>query len=202
MNIRSARFAIGAARWSGLPESGLPEIAFVGRSNVGKSSLLNMLVGRRALARTSNTPGKTQEFNYYLINEERSSDAFYMVDLPGYGFAKVSKEQRASWQRLIGQYITEREPLRVVFHLIDSRHPPQKADEEVIELMRGGVVPYVIVLTKSDKLSRNEIHKRVSETAKTLEARGIEAPIVLTSAAKREGAKELWRWAELFLKGD
>ena len=195
-----ARFALAAPSWSALPDDGRPEIAFVGRSNVGKSSLLNMLIGRKNLARTSSTPGKTQALNFYLLGapeeDQGGREGFYLVDLPGYGFAKVSKTQRAKWHDLIGRYVTEREPLRVVVHLIDSRHPPQKVDLELIELMRGGVTPYVIALTKGDKLSKNKQTQAVAGVKRVLKARGIQAPVVLTSAEKKWGADELWSWIE------
>lgn len=189
MKIHEVSFARGATRWDNLPADGLPEIAFIGRSNVGKSSLLNMLVGRRSIARISNTPGKTQEFNFYLINRR-----FYLVDLPGFGYAKVSKVQRAKWQRFIGQYVTERAPLRAVFHLIDSRHPPTALDEEVMLLMHGSPVPYIIALTKADKLSGNQRGKSQAAVARVLESKGLEVPIVMTSAQDKRGRGDLLRW--------
>ncbi|MEM6785670.1 MAG: ribosome biogenesis GTP-binding protein YihA/YsxC [Bacteroidota bacterium] len=204
MEIKSTRFVKGAAKWHQLPDDGRAEIAFVGRSNVGKSSLLNALVGRRQIARTSNTPGKTQELNYYLVNEGIPTpgvgDAgFYLVDLPGFGYAKTSKTQRAAWQQLIGRFVTEREPLRAVFHLVDSRHEPQKLDVELLEVMRGGVIPNVIVLTKADKLSGNQQRSRVAKLRKTLRTRDLALPIVLTSAEKKRGLDEVWEWAATLL---
>ena len=132
------------------------EIAFVGRSNVGKSSLLNYLVGRKAIAQTSGTPGKTAALNFYLVNEDRKDGGFYLVDLPGYGYAKTARTQREAWQQLIGRYATEREQLRAIVLLIDSRHLATKMDEELIELLRGGTVPAIIALTKADKISSNQ----------------------------------------------
>lgn len=200
MKHRTAEFVRAAPKWEVLPTDGRSEIAFVGRSNVGKSSLLNLLVGRKALAHTSGTPGKTQALNFYLINAKPDGQGgFYLVDLPGFGYAKVSQKERARWHALIGRYVAEREPLRVVFHLVDSRHEPTKLDEELIGLLRGGPVPYVIVLTKADKLTRNQQHSRVAKMQRYLGERGIEAPVVLTSAEKKQGAEELWRWAETFL---
>lgn len=194
MIIREAEFVLGVAQWSQLPDTGLPEIAFVGRSNVGKSSLLNMLVRRKALARTSGTPGKTQQFNYYLINQ-----SFYFVDLPGYGYAKVSKAQRAKWGRFIGRYLTERGPLRLVIHLVDSRHPPTALDKDVMAWMKAGGVPYVIALTKTDKLSSNQLQKSKRATKDVLEDLTLEVPIVATSAQKKRGQAELFQWVETML---
>ena len=200
MNLRNARFALAAPTWAALPGDGRPEVAFVGRSNVGKSSLLNALLGRKNLARTSGTPGKTQALNYYLVGEtEGGPRGVYLVDLPGYGYAKVSKAQRAAWQRLIGRYLTEREALAAIVHLVDSRHEPTKLDEELFEIMRGSPVPRVVALTKSDKLSSNARQQRVAQLRKRLKAVGIEVPIVLTSAEKKQGLEELWDAVAPFL---
>ncbi len=198
MKIRSVEFVHSAGTWAQLPEDGHTELAFVGRSNVGKSSLLNYLIGRRALARTSNTPGKTATLNFYLTNAgEHGDGGFYLVDLPGYGYAKVAKTQRAKWMQLIGRYVTEREPLGVVFHLIDSRHPPTALDEELLDLLRGGPVPYVILLTKADKLGKNQQRSRVAQLKRRLAGMGLDLPVVLTSAEKKQGADEVWKWVEV-----
>ena len=188
---RSATFIKGAVKWTHLPDDGRPEVAFIGRSNVGKSSLLNALVGRKALARTSGTPGKTQQFNYYLVD-----DAVYFVDLPGYGYAKISRDQREKWGRFIGAYLTEREPLRLVFHLVDSRHEPTRLDRDVMEVMRGGRVPYVIVLTKVDKLSGNERTKSERRVKDVLAGYAMEVPVILTSAKAGRNIDELWEWID------
>jgi len=198
MKIRDVRFIKSAPNWATLPDDGRAEVAFVGRSNVGKSSLLNYLVGRRALANTGQRPGKTTTLNYYLVNADaQGQGGFYLVDLPGFGYAKVSQKERARWQQLIGRYVTEREPLRAVFHLVDARHPPTKMDEELLALLLEGSTPYVEVLTKGDKLSGNARANRVRDMEKYLAERGIEVPVVLTSAEKKEGAEEVWRWAAL-----
>ena len=166
-------------------------MAFIGRSNVGKSSLLNRLVGRKSLARTSGTPGKTQQFNYYL-----AADRFYLVDLPGYGYAKVAQTERARWGRFIGRYLQEREPLRVVFHLVDSRHPPTALDRDIMAWMRASPASYVIALTKTDKLSGNGRTKSVRAVEEALEPLAMEVPVVLTSAEDGRGRKELLGWID------
>lgn len=189
MKIKEVKFIKGATRWEHLPTDGLPEVAFVGRSNVGKSSLLNMLAGRTRLARISRTPGKTQEFNYYLVNGQ-----FYLVDLPGYGYAKVSRAQRNRWGRFIGSYLSEREPLRGVFHLIDSRHPPTALDMDVLATMRGSPTPYVIILTKTDKLSGNLRVKSRAAVEQVLRKAAMDVPVVMTSAKDKRGRDELLDW--------
>ena len=189
MLIKEAQFVRGAASWNGLSDDGLPEIAFVGRSNVGKSSLINMLVERKALARTSNTPGKTQQFNYYLIN-----NSFYFVDLPGFGYAKVSKVQREKWRRFISRYISEHESLRLVIHLVDSRHEPTRLDKDVMEFMKGGWMTYLVVMTKSDKLSGNQRNKSVSVVKRTLNDLNLEIPVIQSSAKTRKGREEILQW--------
>ena len=189
MKIKDAKFIKGAASWAGLTDDGLPEIAFVGRSNVGKSSLINMLAGRRALARTSNTPGKTQEFNYYLIN-----NALYFLDLPGLGYAKVSKVQRNKWERLIAQYLEGREPLRLVIHLVDSRHDATRHDQNIMQTMKGGPVPYLIVMSKSDKISKNKQQASRKKLGTLLKSMGMEVPVVISSSKDNHGRDEIWQW--------
>ena len=189
MHIQEITFVKGSASWSGLPSDGRPEVAFAGRSNVGKSSLLNALAGRRALARTSRTPGKTREFNHYLVNE-----SLYFVDLPGFGYAKVSKRERAHWARLIERYIAERDMLRLIVHLVDSRHEPGALDRSFIEFMRGSDVPYAIALTKCDKLSGNDRVKTEHRMHETLSTYGLEIPVFLTSSQTKRGLPALLEW--------
>jgi GTP-binding protein len=145
-------FVRGVADLAQLPDQDLPEIAFAGRSNVGKSSLINALTGRKALARTSHTPGRTQELNYFNIGGR-----FYLVDMPGYGYAKVSKAQKESWDRLIRGYLRGRATLRVVFVLIDSRHGIKDSDAEIMAMLDESAVPYRIVLTKTDETKREQL---------------------------------------------
>ncbi len=192
MNADDVRFVRGAASWSDLPEGELPEVAFIGRSNVGKSSLLNMLVGRKALAHTSGTPGKTRQFNYYLVQ-----DGLYLVDVPGFGYAKTARSERERWGRFIGRYLTERPQLRAAFHLVDARHAPTALDEDVMQLMKGRSVAYLIVLTKTDKLSANTLPKSAAQVRKTLAGFGMEVPIVLSSSTEKRGREELWEWIDL-----
>lgn len=189
LRISEAEFVKGAVSWSDLPADGRPEVAFLGRSNVGKSSLLNAVVGRRALARTSGQPGKTRELNYYLIN-----GTLYFVDLPGYGYARVSKAEREKWGRLIGRYVTERETLQLLIHLIDSRHSPTELDRDIIGLAKGTGVSSVIALTKCDKLSGNQRTNTERRMHDVLAGFGLEVPVILTSATTRRGLDELLGW--------
>jgi GTP-binding protein len=214
MRIHSVTFARPVSSWAALPDDGLPEVALVGRSNVGKSSLLNALVGRRQVARTSQTPGKTQALNFYVVESEPAKGAggrvvapgktFYLVDLPGYGYAKVAQTQRAAWQRLAERYLDERYAagrLRVVCALIDSRHEPQASDLELIDRLREAGVPFVVVLTKADKLSANQRASRVAGLKRRLLEDGLEPAIAVTSAEKKEGLEEVWGWVEVFVGG-
>ncbi len=191
LNVRDVEFVKGATTWDALPRDERPEVAFIGRSNVGKSSLLNMLVGRKRLARTSGQPGKTQEFNFYLVNRR-----LYFVDLPGFGYARVSKDARAKWGRFIGAYLTEREPLRLVVHLVDGRHEPTRLDKDVMETMRGGHTPYLIALTKTDKLSGNERTQTLKQVENVLKGYAMEIPVILTSAKDARGRRELLDWID------
>lgn len=161
--ISSVRFVKSIYHIKDKPFPYYPEFAFVGRSNVGKSSLINSLVKRKKLAHTSNTPGKTRSINYFIVNEK-----FYLVDLPGYGFAKVSKAERIKWQTMIEQYLTENIDLKYLFVLTDIRHGPQESDLQLIEWLRTHQIPYRIIATKADKLSKNSIQKHIAKFYKSI----------------------------------
>jgi len=158
MRITEAHFVKSAPSIDQCPKPDKPEYAFIGRSNVGKSSLINMLTGRRALAKTSGKPGKTQLINHFIINE-----SWYLVDLPGYGYASVSKTERAKWQKMIDGYLKKRENLMCTFVLIDSRIEPQALDLEFLEMMGANGLPFVIAFTKSDKLKTNQLQSNISQ---------------------------------------
>ena len=165
MRITTAEFALGVANLRQLPKDGLREVAFLGRSNVGKSSLINKLCGRKALARTSSEPGKTRELNYYLINRE-----FYFVDLPGYGYAKLPEQIRSSWGKLIEQYLKGREQLGMVVQLVDSRHEPTELDMMMVGWLDYYELPFLVALTKADKLPASKMPRFV-QSAKDLFAK-------------------------------
>ena len=162
--IKEIEFLGGLAQAGGWrPSTDLPEVAFSGRSNVGKSSLLNKLVKRKALARVSQTPGKTREINFFKVNGE-----FVLVDLPGYGYARVSKEARLTWRPLIEGYLKHSEQLRGVVQLIDARHEPSPEDKQMVEFLAEVGVPTVVALTKTDKLKKSEVTPRAAEIARAL----------------------------------
>ena len=184
MKITSAEFvksAFSRAHWT---TDGLPEIAFLGRSNVGKSSLINSLLQRKGLARTSNTPGRTQSINYFLINER-----FYFVDLPGYGYARVSKQTRQDWGKMAGEYLEKRSELVLLIHLVDSRHLPTELDRQLHDWLIFNQKNHLVVATKSDKLSANKLGKSLQEIEKTLPGSGILA----YSAVSGKGRDALWQ---------
>jgi GTP-binding protein len=183
MKITSAEFVKSAFEKRHWVTDGKPEIAFLGRSNVGKSSLINSLLLRKGLARTSNTPGRTQSINFFLIN-----DAFYFADLPGYGYARVSKTMRADWGRMAEEYLAERQELVLCIQLIDSRHEPTQLDVQLNEWLVHHSKPHMIVATKADKLSRTELRKSVTAARAKLP----EAEIMTYSALTGSGREEVW----------
>ncbi len=188
MIIKSADFFISSGRADQCPQdSKLPEYAFIGRSNVGKSSLINMLTGRKALAKTSSTPGKTMLINHFIINNE-----WYLVDLPGYGFARRGKKEMEKFRNLIEYYILERQQLTCLFVLIDSRLSPQKIDLEFIQWLGEEGIPFCIVFTKADKNKTGELKKNVQGFLKKLQEEWEELPVhFVTSSEKGTGRMEL-----------
>src|SRR6187399_1886045 len=183
MKITSAEFCKSAFESAHWPVDGRPEIAFLGRSNVGKSSLLNSLLQRKGLARTSNTPGRTQSINFFLIN-----DAFYFVDLPGYGFAKVSKSMRSDWGKMAEEYLSQREQLALSIQLVDSRHKPSQLDLQLHEWLEFNQKDYLVVATKADKLSSNELTKQV----RLIETEMPETKVIPYSAQSGKGRDSVW----------
>lgn len=192
MIIKSAEFLTSNASIDALPEPIFPEYAFIGRSNVGKSSLINMLTGKKGLAKTSQTPGKTQLVNHFRIN-----NSWYLCDLPGYGFAKASKTSRSKWNLTTLNYFRNRTNLQYVFQLIDSRLPPQKIDLEFIEWLGANNVPFVIVFTKADKLSKRQTLLNTDLFKKELLKEWEELPpSFISSAEKFEGRDEILGFIE------
>jgi len=187
MEIKSAEFVISNTNVKKCPEGNRPEYAFIGRSNVGKSSLINMLTNRKGLAMTSQKPGKTQLINHFFINNE-----WYLVDLPGYGYAQRGKEGRENIRRIIEDYILEREQLTNLFVLLDCRHEPQKIDLEFMEWIGENGIPFSIIFTKIDKLSRGKLEENLKAyEAKLLESWEELPPIFLSSSEKRDGRDEI-----------
>ena len=194
MRVSSIEFTIGAVGKGDLPAAGLPEIGFAGRSNVGKSSLINRLVQRKKLARTSSTPGKTQQLNYYLANEQ-----FYLVDLPGYGFVSGGVGLRSTLGKIVGRYISDRQELRAVLQLIDARHGPTELDLQMIEWLQEAQKPFLLVFTKADKLSRNKLKTQFDRLDSQKSLAGIS--FVSFSAADGRGKDDIWGWIDDALAG-
>lgn len=192
MFIKSAEFVISNTDYRKSPQDGKPEYAFIGRSNVGKSSLINMLTNRKGLAMTSSTPGKTLLINHFIIN-----DAWYLVDLPGYGYARRSKESRDIIRKIVEDYILGRETMVNLFLLVDCRHEPQKIDLEFMEWLGENEVPFSIVFTKADKLGSGRLQMNVAAYKDKLSEVWEELPpIFITSSEKREGREELLEYIE------
>ena len=192
MVIKSAEFVISNSQVSKCPTTGLPEYAFIGRSNVGKSSLINMLTGKKGLAMTSQKPGKTQLINHFIIN-----GAWYLVDLPGYGYARLSKDGREKLKAMIEDYTLERKELVCLFVLIDSRHEPQKIDLEFIQWLGEEGVPFALVFTKADKLTKGRLAANLEAyKARLLEEWEELPPIFVTSSEQQLGRDELLSYIE------
>ena len=187
MKIKKAEFVISNTDYRLCPKNNLPEYAFIGRSNVGKSSLINAIVNNKKLAKTSSTPGKTQLINHFIINEQ-----WYLVDLPGYGYAKTSKSQRAIFHEMISNYLLNRSSLIALFVLIDSRHKLQKIDNEFMIFLAENQIPFVIIFTKIDKLGKNIIKKNIENFKKEMLKNWEEIPeVFLSSSESRLGIKEI-----------
>ena len=182
MIIKDAKFLVSNTTYKACPTDTKPEYAFIGRSNVGKSSLINMLTGNKKLAKTSGTPGKTQLINHFEINNE-----WYLVDLPGYGFAKSGHSRKKDWGPLLGEYFENRKALKAVIVFMDIRHPLKPTDLEMIELCESFEVAYVPVLTKSDKVSKNILMKAIQQVSKATNAKDVLA----ISSSKETGFEKL-----------
>lgn len=187
MKIKTAEFVMSNSKVAFCPQKNIPEYAFIGRSNVGKSSLINMLTNHSKLAKTSGTPGKTQLINHFLIN-----NAWFLVDLPGYGYAKVSKTLRAGFSKIITNYLKKREQLLCLFVLIDSRLEPQKADLEFMEFLGTNGIPFVMAFTKADKLKPSELENNLANYKTIMLEMWEELPdIFITSATSQIGREEV-----------
>lgn len=192
MKIISSEFVISNTNINKCPAPNMPEYAFIGRSNVGKSSLINMLCQKKDLAKTSATPGKTRLINHFIIN-----NSWYIADLPGYGYAKISKSLAKTWGDFTEDYMLKRENLMCVFLLIDVRHQPLKIDLEFMEFLATNGVPFVIVFTKADKLGKTEVQKNVAAYKKSLKQDWEELPqMFLTSSSSKQGREELLDFIE------
>ena len=193
MEIKEAEFTVSNTKFEKCPAPVFPEYAFIGRSNVGKSSLINMLTSRKGLAKTSTTPGKTQLINHFLINKK-----WYIVDLPGYGYAKVSKTSKATWDKMIRDYLEKRKNLLTVFILIDIRLEPQPIDLSFIRWVGEKQIPLVIVFTKSDKISKQQVVFSVEQFKKALLKTWAELPLLfITSSEKKIGKDDILSYIEV-----
>lgn len=193
MEIKNATFVVSNTDYNKCPDTGLPEYAFIGRSNVGKSSLINMLTNNKNLAKTSVRPGKTQLINHFLINKQ-----WYLVDLPGYGYARISKSARAQWQKMTNDYLLQRETLMNTFVLIDSRLTPQQIDLDFISFLGQNGIPLSIVFTKADKQNQRETALNVNAFKKALSNEWEELPpIFITSSVSGTGRSKILDYIEL-----
>lgn len=193
MKIENAKFEISQPDYRQCPQHEVPEYAFIGRSNVGKSSLINMLTGKKGLAKTSQTPGKTLLINHFSIN----NGEFYIVDLPGYGYAARSKDQRAKLKELIENYVLHRREMTLLFVLIDVRHAPQKIDMEFMSFLGENGVPFAIIFTKADKLGPVAVQRNVEEYKQELHKQWEELPpVFITSSETKTGRNEILDYIE------
>ena len=193
MKVNQAEIVMSAVSKAQYPDTHLKEIALAGRSNVGKSSFINTLLGRKNLARTSSKPGKTQTLNFYLIENQ-----FYFVDVPGYGYAKVSKKERAKWGKMIDEYLLEREELEAVVSLVDFRHEPSKEDCQMYQFLKYYDIPVIVVATKADKIPRGKWNKHESMIKKALDF-DKEDDFIIFSSVTKQGKEEAWQAIEHYL---
>ncbi|HCE11850.1 MULTISPECIES: ribosome biogenesis GTP-binding protein YihA/YsxC [unclassified Enterococcus] len=194
MKVHQAEIVISAVAPAQYPDTNLPEIALAGRSNVGKSSFINTLIDRKNLARTSSKPGKTQTLNFYLIEQ-----ALHFVDVPGYGYAKVSKTERAKWGKMIETYLAERQQLRAVVSLVDLRHAPSQEDIQMYDFLKYYEIPVIVVATKADKIPRSKWNKHESMVKKALSFDANDT-FILFSAVTKQGKEEAWQAIEEAIK--
>lgn len=190
MQVNNVSMNLSAVSSKQYPDEGYPEIALLGRSNVGKSSLINTLINRKSFARTSSTPGKTQTLNFYKIE-----DQLYLVDVPGYGFAKVSKKQREEFGAMIEEYLTTRKVLKGVVILVDGRRSPSDDDVSMYQFVSYYHIPTLIVATKMDKVKRNQWNKTISQVKKTMDINQTD-DLQLFSSETKSGKDEVWNWIE------
>lgn len=186
MKVFRVEFICSSPNTISCPKDGKPEFAFIGRSNVGKSSLVNMLVNRRGIAKVSGTPGKTRLINHFLVD-----DSWYLVDLPGYGFAKISHKEREKIREMIDNYIFSRKEMRCIFVLIDSRLAPQKNDLEFLSFLGENEIPFFILFTKADKLSTVEMQKSIARYNRKLKEQWEEVPIIIPTSSKTKEGREI-----------
>jgi len=190
MKVHNVEMVISAVRPDQYPEDGLPEFALAGRSNVGKSSFINRMIGRKALARISSKPGKTQTLNFYKIEEQ-----LFFVDVPGYGYAKVSKTEREAWGKMIERYLTGREELKAVVQIIDLRHPPTADDRMMYDFLKHYNIPCIVIATKADKIPKGKWDKHKKIVKETLDMDKND-PIIVFSSETGLGFEEAWRTIE------
>lgn len=193
MDVHKADIVISAVSPAQYPSTGLPEIALAGRSNVGKSSFINRMINRKGLARTSGKPGKTQTLNFYIIEEQ-----FYFVDVPGYGYAKVSKTERAKWGQMLETYLTQRDTLKAVLSVVDLRHAPSSEDVQMYEFLKYYELPVIVVATKADKIPRGKWNKHIKIVKDTLNFDENDE-FIMFSSETGEGKEEAWNIIEKYL---
>jgi len=194
MIVKNVNLEVVCGITSKIKDSTLPEIALAGRSNVGKSSLINVLINRKSYAKTSSTPGKTQTLNFYNVN-----DMMYLVDLPGYGYTRISRSQSDKWAKMINRYLNASEALRAIMQLVDLRHEPSSLDKQMFEWIRQSNIPYIIIATKLDKIPKTKVdlHKNIIRSAFKIDE---SIPIYAFSALNKSGKEEIWNAIDKILE--